>query len=227
MPNFTYLFIKQYQIMKFIFTLITLIISFNINAQQTISVSGNIKTAEGKPLNKASVSLYYYGIKDTLKTVTNEKGNYVFNKVPTKNVSIAVSFIGYKKFVDNYDLAKANGDVVNNEVIMTNGDYTLETVTIESSKIQIKEDTVSYKVDSTMFRKNDNVEEVLKKLKADDRTKNIPVVVFSSSQEDPDVKESYALGVNSYVIKPLDFDAFFKAVTNMGLYWSLLNVVPE
>ncbi len=150
--------------MKFVFTLFTLISAFTATAQQTISVSGNIKTAEGKALNKASVSLYYSGIKDTLKTFTNEKGNYVFDRVPAKNVTIGISYIGYKKFVDNYDLSKANGDVVNNEVIMTTGDYTLETVTIASSRIQIKEDTVSYKVDSTMFRKNDNVEEVLKKL---------------------------------------------------------------
>ncbi len=150
--------------MKIFFIFLALIVGLRVNAQQFISVRGNIKTAEGKALNKASVSLYYNGQKDTLKTVTNEKGDYVLNKVPAKNVTISVSYIGYKKFKDNYDFTKATGIVVNNEVIMTTGDYTLETVTIESSKIQIKEDTVSYTIDSTMFRKNDNVEEVLKKL---------------------------------------------------------------
>ena len=150
--------------MKIFFTFFAFIVGLQVNAQQTISVSGNIKTAEGKALNNASVSLYYSGIKDTLKTVSNEKGNYVFNKVPSKKVVISVSYIGYKKCIENYDFTKATGNVVNNEIIMTTGDYTLETVTIESSKIQIKEDTVSYKIDSTMFRKNDNVEEVLKKL---------------------------------------------------------------
>ena len=150
--------------MKLFFTLFTITLTLQANAQQTISVTGNIKTAEGKSLSNATVSLYYNNIKDTLKTVTNEKGNYVFNKVPAKNVTISVSYIGYKIFIENYDFSNTKSDVVNNEVIMTAGDYTLETVTIESSKIQIKEDTVSYKIDSTMFRKNDNVEEVLKKL---------------------------------------------------------------
>jgi CheY-like chemotaxis protein len=69
--------------------------------------------------------------------------------------------------------------------------------------------------------------EVLRKIKADPRTKIIPVVVFSSSQESPDIKECYALGVNSYIVKPLEFDEFSKVVTDLGLYWSLRNHVPE
>lgn len=69
--------------------------------------------------------------------------------------------------------------------------------------------------------------EVLRKIRGDERTKTIPVVVFSSSKEDPDVKECYALGVNSYIVKPLEFDKFSKIVTDMGLYWTLLNHAPE
>lgn len=69
--------------------------------------------------------------------------------------------------------------------------------------------------------------EVLRKIKADPRTKTIPVVVFSSSQENPDIKECYALGVNSYIVKPLDFDEFSKVVKDLGLYWTLRNHVPE
>ncbi len=69
--------------------------------------------------------------------------------------------------------------------------------------------------------------EVLRKIKADERTKYIPVVVFTSSQEDPDVKECYELGVNSYIVKPLEFDQFSQVVMDLGLYWSLLNHVPE
>ncbi|OIR04974.1 response regulator rcp1 [mine drainage metagenome] len=65
--------------------------------------------------------------------------------------------------------------------------------------------------------------EVLRKLKADERTKIIPVVVLTSSKEDPDVKECYRLGVNSYVVKPLAFDDFAKAVSQLGLYWLLIN----
>lgn len=69
--------------------------------------------------------------------------------------------------------------------------------------------------------------EVLRKIKADARTKIIPVVVFTSSQESPDIKECYALCVNSYIVKPLGFDEFSKVVTDLGLYWSLRNHVPE
>jgi two-component system response regulator len=68
--------------------------------------------------------------------------------------------------------------------------------------------------------------EVLEKIKSDDRTKYIPVTVFTSSQEDPDVKKCYALGVNSYIVKPLDFDSFNKVIADVGLYWALLNHLP-
>jgi two-component system, response regulator len=65
--------------------------------------------------------------------------------------------------------------------------------------------------------------EVLEAIKRDERTKKIPVTVFTSSQEDPDVKRCYELGVNSYVVKPLDFDSFNKVVQDIGLYWLVVN----
>lgn len=65
--------------------------------------------------------------------------------------------------------------------------------------------------------------EVLKVIKDDARTRQIPVVVLTSSKEDPDIEECYRLGVNSYVVKPVEFDAFVKAVSELGLYWMLLN----
>jgi two-component system response regulator len=65
--------------------------------------------------------------------------------------------------------------------------------------------------------------ELLKRLKSDDRTKVIPVVILTSSKEDPAIKECYRLGVNSYVVKPLAFDEFAKTVSQMGLYWMLIN----
>lgn len=68
--------------------------------------------------------------------------------------------------------------------------------------------------------------EVLRRLKADPRTKSIPVVVMTSSQEEQDIVESYRLGVNSYIVKPVDFDKFAQSVANMGLYWMLLNKAP-
>jgi len=69
--------------------------------------------------------------------------------------------------------------------------------------------------------------EVLQAIKADERTKMIPVVVLTSSKEDRDIVESYELGVNSYVSKPVEFDEFREAVSTLGLYWMLLNNPPE
>ena len=65
--------------------------------------------------------------------------------------------------------------------------------------------------------------EVLKRVKSDPRTKHIPVVVLTSSGEQRDVIDSYQLGVNSYITKPVDFDQFTEAVRQFGLYWLLLN----
>ena len=67
----------------------------------------------------------------------------------------------------------------------------------------------------------------MRKLKADEQMKKIPVIVFTSSNQDPDVKECYSLGVNSYVVKPLSFAQFKKAVNDIGLYWAVLNYVVE
>ena len=68
--------------------------------------------------------------------------------------------------------------------------------------------------------------EVLRRLKEDDRTKNIPVAVLTSSKEDPDVKACYALGANSYISKPVDFEEFSKVVSELGFYWLLINRSP-
>jgi two-component system, response regulator len=68
--------------------------------------------------------------------------------------------------------------------------------------------------------------DVLRRLKADDRTKLIPVVVLTSSAEDRDIIESYQLGVNSYLVKPVDFAEFTQVVAQVGLYWAVLNRMP-
>lgn len=69
--------------------------------------------------------------------------------------------------------------------------------------------------------------EVLKRIKSDDRTRNIPVVVLTSSREERDVIESYHQGVNSYIVKPIDFEQFTEAVRKLGMYWLLLNEIPK
>ncbi|PKQ43812.1 response regulator [Confluentibacter flavum] len=69
--------------------------------------------------------------------------------------------------------------------------------------------------------------EVLRHLKADDRTKGIPVVMMTSSKEEKDIAESHRLGVNSYIVKPVDFEKFSKTVADLGLYWLLVNQTPR
>ena len=69
--------------------------------------------------------------------------------------------------------------------------------------------------------------EVLKKLKSDETRKIIPVVVLTSSREDRDILESYKLGVNAYIVKPVDFDKFAKAIAEIGIFWLLLNQPPK
>jgi two-component system response regulator len=69
--------------------------------------------------------------------------------------------------------------------------------------------------------------EVLRTLKGDPATQSIPVVIMTSSREEKDLVESYNLGVNSYVLKPVEFENFVKAVSDLGLYWMLLNETSD
>jgi two-component system response regulator len=68
--------------------------------------------------------------------------------------------------------------------------------------------------------------EVLTAIKSDERTKLIPVVMLTSSKEDPDIKMCYKLGANSYIVKPVNFERFADAIRNLGFYWLLLNEPP-
>lgn len=69
--------------------------------------------------------------------------------------------------------------------------------------------------------------QVLRAIKGDERTKTIPVVIMTSSREDKDLVESYKLGVNGYVVKPVAFENFSKAVAELGMYWLMLNQSPR
>jgi DNA-binding response OmpR family regulator len=68
--------------------------------------------------------------------------------------------------------------------------------------------------------------EVLQRIKSDERTKTIPVIILTSSQEERDLIDSYRYGANSYVVKPVNFDKFVDAVAQLGLYWLVVNKVP-
>jgi two-component system, response regulator len=69
--------------------------------------------------------------------------------------------------------------------------------------------------------------DVLRRLKTDERTRAMPVVVLTASAEEPDIAAAYRLGANSYIVKPVDFDAFTRAVSDVGLHWVLLNQAPH
>jgi CheY-like chemotaxis protein len=68
--------------------------------------------------------------------------------------------------------------------------------------------------------------EVLRAVRSDDRTKHIPVVVMTSSKEEKDITESYNMGVNSYIVKPVDFRKFAESIKDIGFYWLILNQLP-
>jgi len=69
--------------------------------------------------------------------------------------------------------------------------------------------------------------EVLKELRTNEKTKKLPVVIVTSSREDPDIQTAYDLGANSYIVKPVQFDAFRQAMSNAGLFWLLVNQPPK
>ena len=68
--------------------------------------------------------------------------------------------------------------------------------------------------------------EVLNRIKADELTRKIPVIILTSSKENPDIEKAYSFGANSYIVKPVDFESFSKAITDLGFYWLLLNQPP-
>jgi CheY-like chemotaxis protein len=68
--------------------------------------------------------------------------------------------------------------------------------------------------------------EVLEQIRNDPRLQTLPVVILTSSREEPDVARAYALGANSYIVKPVDFDQFLRAVSEVGMYWLLINQSP-
>ncbi len=68
--------------------------------------------------------------------------------------------------------------------------------------------------------------EVLQKIKSDERTRSTPVVMLTSSKEDPDIQKCYNLGANSYIVKPVNFERFAEAIKNLGFFWLLLNQPP-
>jgi two-component system response regulator len=121
-------------------------------------------------------------------------------------------------------LKKSN--VVNDVVVVRDGvealDYLFGTGTYEGRDISVLPQMVLLDL---KLPKVDGLE-VLRKLRDDERTRRLPVVIFTSSSEEEDIVKSYNLGANSYVRKPVEFDQFLEATKSLGIYWLLLNEVP-
>ena len=141
-----------------------LFLSNTLSAQQKIQISGSVKTKEGSVLSNATVSLYNQTQKDSVKTTSNEKGMFRFTIAANQQYKIVASYIGFDNFVKNLDYTSITTDQLLDDIVLIPGANMLGNITLESQKVQIKEDTVSYIIDSTMYRKNDNVEAILKNL---------------------------------------------------------------
>ncbi len=151
--------------MKYFFTLsFLLVMSGFAFGQGTVKLTGQVQNDEGKALSEATVMLFHEGEADTLKTITNDKGIFVFKEIPSAKTGIMVTYSGFNVFAQYYDYSQASGEQFITDIQLVKGTKTLEEIVVVSNKITIKEDTVSYRIDSSMYRKNDNVEELLKKL---------------------------------------------------------------
>lgn len=120
-------------------------------------------------------------------------------------------------------VALHNASISNPVVNLRDGDEALEYIFQfkDVIKEELKKLPLAIILDLKMPKVNGK--EVLRRVKLDDRTKDIPVIVFSSSQEESDVVECYNIGVNSYVVKPIEFDKFEDVVKEIGNYWLMVN----
>ena len=131
---------------------------------QTIAVKGLILNTDELPLAAATVVLVYKDSKDSIRTISNERGEFTLSRVEKRQAILTCSHVGYQSLSKEIDLSAISNELNLPAMQLAAGSKLLENVSLESTKVQIKEDTVSFLIDSTMYRKNDNVEELLKKL---------------------------------------------------------------
>ena len=118
-------------------------------------------------------------------------------------------------------------NIMNNIRVLSDGDEALQYL-LGTGKFQDRDFNFNPKVVLLDLKlpKVDGLE-ILRKVKSDERTKVMPVVILTSSKEERDIIESYKLGVNSYIVKPVDFEKFMDSVKELGMYWLLLNQPPK
>ncbi len=135
----------------------------DVFSQNLIGITGTVKSSDNIFLSNATVTVLQNN-KDSISKTTDEKGRFNFSGINADRVTLKISFVGFSDYVKEFDFKDKIGEQQLGEFLLTPAGKMLENITLESQKIQIKEDTVSYLIDSTMYRKNDNVESLLKKL---------------------------------------------------------------
>jgi two-component system response regulator len=123
--------------------------------------------------------------------------------------------------------ALKKNNVINNILHLEDGAQALDFIFSEGEYADRAETTTPKLILLDIKMPKINGLQVLQRLKSDERTKKIPVVMLTSSKEDPDIKKCYELGVNSYIIKPVDFENFQSAVSQLAVYWQLINEPPR
>ena len=118
-------------------------------------------------------------------------------------------------------------NLANHVIVVTDGEEALDFIFARGAYSERKVENVPKVVILDLKLPKVDGLDVLRAMKSDLRTRVIPVVVLTSSKEESDIIESYRLGVNSYIVKPVDFDKFIAAVRDLGLYWLLLNQPPR
>ena len=121
--------------------------------------------------------------------------------------------------------ALRSNNLANNVVWVKDGAEALDFLNCRGNYANRKNGTPKLILLDLKLPKIDGIE-VLREIKTDSKTQMIPVVMLTSSQEERDLVESYRLGVNSYIVKPVDFEKFLETVSKVGFYWSLMNKIP-
>ena len=121
--------------------------------------------------------------------------------------------------------ALSEHNLANHVVVVKDGVEAMEYLRYEGNFKQRKHENPAVLLLDIKMPRMDGIE-VLKAVRSDDKLKTIPVVILTSSREEPDLKKCYELGVNAYVVKPVNFKDFIEAVKQIGIFWALINELP-
>ena len=123
--------------------------------------------------------------------------------------------------------ALKKNNVANNHILLEDGEQALDYLLCRGQYKNYKSNNLPKVIFLDLKLPKVSGLEVLKELKSYEKTKKIPVVIVTSSKEDPDIEKAYAFGANSYIVKPVDFDQFSKTISEIGLYWLVVNECPK